>query len=93
MILVVRVTPRSAKPGVGGWRLGRDGRRELEVRVSAPPADGAANEAVERLLAAKLGLGRSAVRIVRGRSSRVKQVEIDGEEGEVLAALPPVPPA
>lgn len=90
MILVVRVTPRSSKPGVDGWRVGADGRPELEVRVAAPPADGAANHAVERLLAGHLGLARSAVRIVRGAWSRTKQVEVSGDEASIRASLPPL---
>jgi hypothetical protein len=32
--IAIRVTPRSAKPGIGGWRAGADGREELEVRVA-----------------------------------------------------------
>ena len=50
-VLPVRVTPRSARPGIGGWRAGADGRKELEVRVAEAPTDGAANEAVVKLLA------------------------------------------
>ena len=33
-VLPIRVTPRSAKPGIGGWRAQEDGREELEVRVA-----------------------------------------------------------
>ena len=40
--LAIRVTPRSSKPGIGGWRTGADGRDELELRVAEAPADGAA---------------------------------------------------
>ena len=37
-IVAVRVTPRSAKPGIGTWREGADGRHELEVRVAETPS-------------------------------------------------------
>ena len=75
-VLALRVTPRSAKPGIGGWREGADGREELEVRVAEAPADGAANEAVVRLLAKALGVSRAEVKIVSGASSRHKRVAI-----------------
>jgi uncharacterized protein YggU (UPF0235/DUF167 family) len=80
--IAVRVTSRSAKPGIGGWRAGADGREELEIRVADAPADGAANDAVEKLLARALGLSRSQVSIVSGHASRHKRVEVpfDAEE-------------
>ncbi len=80
--IAIRVTPRSAKPGIGGWRAGADGREELEVRVAEAPADGAANDAVVKLLAKAFGLSRSEVSIVAGHSSRHKRVGVpfDGEE-------------
>jgi hypothetical protein len=73
------VTPRSAKPGIGGWRAGADGRVELEVRVAEAPADGAANEAVVKLLAKALGISRSEVSIISGHASRHKRVAIPFE--------------
>jgi uncharacterized protein (TIGR00251 family) len=75
-ILPIRVTPRSARPGIGGWRRGADGREELEVRVAEAPADGAANAAVVKLLAKALGISRSEVAIVSGHTSRHKRVGI-----------------
>jgi uncharacterized protein len=51
-----------------GWRL----------RVSAPPEDGRANQAVERLVARALGVHPRDVRIVRGFAARDKVIEIDG---------------
>jgi len=82
-VLAIRVTPRSAKPGIGGWRTGADGRDELEVRVAEAPADGAANDAVVKLLAKKLGVSRAEVRIVAGAASRHKLVAIPFEMEEV----------
>jgi uncharacterized protein (TIGR00251 family) len=68
--------PRSSKPGIGDWRVGTGGREELEVRVSAAPADGAANEAAMKLLAKALGVGRSELSIVSGETSRHKRLSI-----------------
>jgi len=87
-MLAVRVTPRASKPGIGGWRDGPDGRRELEVRVSAPPADGAANAAVVEALADALGVPRRAVRIVAGATSRHKRAEVDLPAVELDRRLP-----
>jgi len=81
-ILAVRVTPRSDRPGIGGWRSGADGREELEVRVAEAPADGAANDAVVKLLAQAFGISRAQVAIVSGHASRHKRIAIpfDGQE-------------
>lgn len=75
-VLAVRVTPRSAKPGIGSWRPSADGREELEVRVAEAPIDGAADSAVEKLLAKALGVSRSQVAITAGHSSRHKRVSV-----------------
>lgn len=82
-MVAIRVTPRSSKPGVGGWRTGADGREELEVRVAEAPSDGAANDAVVRLLAKSLGLARSQVTIAAGHTSRHKRVALPIDIGEV----------
>ncbi len=73
-ILSVRVTTRSAKPGIGGWRADADGRDELEVRVAAAPADGAANAAVIALIAKALGVSRSELEMVSGATARHKRI-------------------
>lgn len=75
-MLAIWVTPRSAKPGIGGWRGGTDGREELEVRIAEAPVDGAANGAVVRLLAEALGVSRSKVALVSGTASRHKRIAI-----------------
>jgi uncharacterized protein len=51
-----------------------------KVRVSAPPEDGRANDAVLDLLAERAGLPRRAVTIVSGHSSREKVVQMDGAD-------------
>ncbi|HKX91663.1 MAG TPA: DUF167 domain-containing protein [Sphingomicrobium sp.] len=86
-ILPIRVTARSAKPGVGDWRAGADGREELEVRVADAPADGAANEAIVRTLAKALRIRRSEVSIVSGHCSRHKRVAIPFDAAEARRRL------
>lgn len=53
-------------------------RDRLKLRVTAPPVDGRANEALTAWLAERCGVPRRQVRIVRGATSRQKTVEIDG---------------
>jgi uncharacterized protein YggU (UPF0235/DUF167 family) len=86
-ILPIRVTSRSAKPGLGGWRVGADGREQLEVRVTEAPADGAANEAVVKLLATALGVSRSELSIISGPTSRHKRVAIPFDVAEARGRL------
>jgi len=85
--IAIRVTPRSARPGIGGWREGADGRRELEIRVAEAPADGAANEAVVKLLAKALRISRGQVTIISGATSRNKRVAIPFEADELARRL------
>jgi len=73
VVIAVRVTPRSARDEVTGWRDGA-----LRVRLRAPPVEGKANEALRRLLAERLGVALSAVSIVSGGTARLKRVRIDG---------------
>jgi uncharacterized protein (TIGR00251 family) len=56
----------------------------VRVRVTAPPADGKANEAVLALLKERLGLRAGALRLVGGASSRRKWIEVDGLTEEEL---------
>ena len=86
-LIAIRVTARSAKPGIGGWRQGADGREELEVRVAEAPADGAANEAVVKLLAKALGVPKGSIKIVSGEGSRHKRVLVPLSGGEVRSRL------
>ena len=82
MRLGVRVQPRASRDAIVGERGGA-----LLVRVQAPPVDGAANEAVRRLLARALGLPPSAVRVLRGESARDKQVWVAGVRMEHVRQL------
>ena len=76
--LAVRLTPRGGADRIDGWGEDAQGRPLLKVRVSAPPVEGEANAALEKLLAKALGLPKSAVAVAAGQTARVKQVQIDG---------------
>jgi uncharacterized protein len=75
----VRLTPRAARDEV---TIRADG--SLAVRVTAPPVDGKANEALCRLLARRAGVGRTAVAVVRGQRARDKVVRVDGLDAAAL---------
>lgn len=86
-MLSVRVTPRSAKPGVGEWKADPAGRAYLEVRVAAAPTDGAANEEVIKILAKAVGLPKSRLSIASGHTARLKRIELPLTEDEVRVRL------
>lgn len=68
----VRLTPRAA----GDQVRGVDETGTLLVRVAAPPVDGAANEALVRLVARELGVARAAVTIASGATGRTKRLHV-----------------
>jgi len=75
-LVAVRVTTRSARPGIGKWQADPAGRQFLEVRVAAAPTDGAANEELVKLLAKALEVPKSGIAIASGHGGRMKRVVI-----------------
>ncbi len=75
--LSVRIQPRASKNEIV---VREDGG--LKIRLTAPPVDGAANEALIRFLADKAGVPKSQVEIVSGHTSRDKIVRISGIAAE-----------
>lgn len=71
--MTVRVQPRASDNRIAGVH-----GEALKVRLTAPPVDGAANEALVELLAGTFGIPIRAVTIVAGMSSRTKVVELEG---------------
>ena len=81
--LRLRVQPRGSRNRIVG--LHGDA---LKVQITAPPVEGAANEAVRELIAKWLGVPRRTVTIVQGRNSRHKVLELAAEKpGELAACL------
>ncbi len=87
MRLRVRLTPKGARDAIEGWWSDSEGREALKARVAAPPEDGKANTALIGLLARVLEVKKSEVRIASGVSSRLKTIEIDGDERVLSARL------
>ena len=69
----------------GARRNGADGLHDgaLRVRLTAPPVDGKANEALLAWLAGELGLPRRALQLAQGTTSRRKAVDIDAPAADV----------
>ena len=78
----IRVTPRASANAVAGERDG-----VLLVRVTAPPVEGKANDAVVALLAGALGTPRARVRIIGGAAARTKRVSVPMEAEAALQRL------
>ncbi|HVM76384.1 MAG TPA: DUF167 domain-containing protein [Candidatus Saccharimonadales bacterium] len=79
---VVRVQPRAGRDAVAGTLGGA-----LKIRLSAPPVDGRANEALIEFLSSILKTSKSAVRIRSGEQSRSKRVEIFGVTRQQIEGL------
>jgi uncharacterized protein (TIGR00251 family) len=77
----VHVQPRAGKNGIAGVHGGA-----IKVRITAPPVEGAANQALIDLLARQLGVPRSSVRLLSGRSARHKVIEVHGITAKTLRA-------
>ena len=81
-IFAVRIQPRASKNGVSRMDDG-----SLKIRLTAPPVDGAANEALVKFLSETLDLSKSSVEIVTGHTSREKRVKISGMSDEDVNRL------
>ncbi len=91
----MRLTPRGRGDRVEGVVHGPDGTAALKVSVTAPPADGRANDALLQFLAKEWRVARRDLTIVSGLKSRNKTVHIAGDAtllreklDNMLAALP-----
>ena len=78
--LSLRVQPRASRNEIAGVAAGA-----VRVRLTAPPVDGAANEALLRFLADRLDVSRSALTLVSGHTARTKVVEVTGVSAEEVA--------
>jgi len=73
LILTVRVQPGARADAVMGVADG-----VLRIRLTAPALEGRANEALCEFLAGRLGTAKSRVQVIRGETSRLKQVRVLG---------------
>jgi len=76
-LLAVKLQPRAARSEIGA-PLGN----ELKIKVTAPPVDAAANQALVELLAEQLDCPRGRVELLRGHTSRHKTILLHGFKPE-----------
>ena len=81
VVLRVRVQPRSAKCDITGV-VGEC----LKVRVTAPPAEGAANRVCREFLAEQFGIAKGRVEILSGAKSREKRILLKGVDTDSVSS-------
>ena len=85
--LFVRLTPKAAVDRLQGVETAADGRCHLKARVRAVPENGAANQALQRLVAKALGVPVSAVSVVAGATARLKTLRVLGDPAALVTSL------
>ncbi|WP_027169136.1 DUF167 family protein [Mesorhizobium sp. WSM3224] len=85
--LYVRLTPKAALDRIDGVETAADGRSHLKARVRAVPENGAANAALERMMAKALGVPASAVSVVAGGTARLKTLRVVGDAAELVGRV------
>ncbi|HUD01541.1 MAG TPA: DUF167 domain-containing protein [Rhabdochlamydiaceae bacterium] len=79
MHLTVKVIPRAHKNAIAGFENG-----VLKVRLNAVPEKNQANQELIDFLADELGIPKSSITLVRGQTSRIKHLHIEGLTEDVL---------
>ena len=77
--VAIWLQPRGSRDQVVGLREGSTvGEAAIAIKLQAPPVEGAANAALLRFVAKRLGVPASAVQLLRGHTSRYKQIAVEG---------------
>lgn len=71
IIIQLNVIPKSSRTAWG--KIVGD---RIQLKITAPPVDGAANQACIKFLSKEFKTSKSSIRIVRGETSRQKTIEI-----------------
>src|SRR6202030_1520840 len=86
--VAIRLTTRARIDRLDGIARAADGAPMLKASVTAPPAEGRANDALLALLAKSWGVPRRDLALVSGAKSRNKTVHVAGDPAELLKRLP-----
>ncbi|MEW6629931.1 MAG: DUF167 domain-containing protein [Pseudomonadota bacterium] len=85
--LFVRLTPKAAQDRIDSLETVADGRSHLKARVRAVPENGAANAALEKVVAKAFGVPASSVSVVAGGTSRLKTLRILGDPAALAKSV------
>jgi uncharacterized protein (TIGR00251 family) len=80
--LSIRIQPRASKN-----KIVRNEDGSFKVWITAPPVDGAANEALIKFLSSSFDVAKSQVEIVSGLTAKNKIVRIIGIDSKSADAL------
>jgi uncharacterized protein len=75
------------QPGAKSSEVAGEHGDRLKIKISAPPADNAANKALIEFIAETAGIPKSRVKLVRGQSSRLKTLEVEVQGGQFIEKL------
>lgn len=87
LTLLVRVTTKALKTAVTEIVALPNGQSALGVRLAAAPVEGAANAALIAFLGKTLGLPKAGIRIINGKTSRLKRLELTGDPAVLAERL------
>ena len=73
----VQIRPKSSRDEIIGFHNGR-----LKIGITAPPVNGKANERLVVFIAKSLGVPKTGVEIIKGKTSRLKTLRVSGIDGE-----------
>ena len=86
-LLTVRLTPKASRARIGAAEVDAAGKTQLKAWVTAPPVDGAANQALIELISDALDLPKCDIEIRRGLTDRTKTLYIEGDAAAIAARL------
>jgi uncharacterized protein (TIGR00251 family) len=78
----VQIQPGSSKDQITGLHNGR-----LKIKISAPPVGGKANQNLIEFIAKALGVSKSKIEIVKGRTSKLKTLKISAIDQKSFSLL------
>ncbi|MCZ6790449.1 MAG: DUF167 domain-containing protein [Candidatus Dadabacteria bacterium] len=78
----VQIQPGSSKDQIIGLHNGR-----LKIKISAPPVDGKANQNLIEFISKALGVSKSKIEILKGRTSKLKTLKISGVDQQSFSLL------